>query len=578
MGTMARGWTVGLLLSLLVASGLGAQEAVEEGALPPGVAEDVVEVFNDSTTVRLSAPATIPPGGAIVGDVAVLGGPVTVAGEIRGGLLVVNGDLVFVGEGRVTGDVMVVGGEVRGAGPGAVGGVQVTYRRPLRYRRRGDRIELPPPEEERRPLTADFGPAHSRFTIRAGTSYNRVEGFPVMFGPIVETGTHNPFRVEALGVWRSESGPTLEGDQLGYLLRAEQQWEGPLAVTVGTMVHSEVLPIESWGLSELETSLSTFLLHKDYRDHAKREGWSLYARLKIPRSDLELGAEYRDERHAFQPVSSPWTLWRNGDPWRPQPLVGEGDLRTLGASVLYDGRNDREDPTDGWYVQADVTRGLAGDLELPPYRFVGAPAPVADEPLPVPTGFTTVSLDLRRHLRVSPESDLSLRLLAGGAAGATPPPAQFQRALGGEGSLPGYRLFSMDCGARTARFQLNRPQAPDQDVYAAYGCDRTLLLQAQYRGQLDLGLGLSPHALGSGWDWYPAVDLAPSWIAFADLGKGWVLDGATETVPGLLRADTPTQADVGVGVFLGDLGLLWAVPLQGDNRRVNFFVRLSRRF
>jgi hypothetical protein len=44
------------------------------------------------------------------------------------------------------------------------------------------------------------------------------------------------------------------------------------------------------------------------------------------------------------------------------------------------------------------------------------------------------------------------------------------------------------------------------------------------------------------------------------------------------RIDSPTRADLGVGLFLGGLGLYWSYPLSNRAEGVNFFVRLQRRF
>lgn len=586
MGPTERGWFTGLVVAALFTGAAGdatAQERIEETDLPSSVADEVVAAFNDSATIRLSAPATVAAGSLVVGDVGVLGGPLTIAGEIRGGLIVVNGDLAFEGGGRVTGDVVVIGGEVEGDTVGSVGGALIVYGESLPYRRRGDRIEVSEPDEPWRPLRTDFGPGNSHFTIRAGSSYNRVEGLPVMFGPIVQTRGEHPFRVEALGVWRTESGLSLDDEELGYRLRAEQRFGWSPELALGATVHSEVRPIEDWGLSDLETSLSTFFLHKDYRDHVEREGWSAYVRAEAPSANLELTLEYADENHGFAPVGSPWTLRKNEDPWRPQPLVGVGDLRTLTGTLVHDGRNDPEEPTDGWYALARVTRGVDGDLRLPSYS--DPLGPVADEPVPVPSRFTTGFVDLRRHLRVSPDADLALRLLAGGALGGTPAPPQLQHALGGEGSLPGYDLFEVDCGARERTFHVPREveeedQSPVEPVFATYGCDRVLLFQARYRGHLffDLDFGDEEDDWEEGWDWYPAVDFSPSWVAFVNAGRGWVVENDAWSIPGITRGGSETLVDVGFGVFLGDLGLMWALPLQGDDRGVNFFVRLNRRF
>ncbi len=271
---------------------------------------------------------------------------------------------------------------------------------------------------------------------------------------------------------------------------------------------------------------------------------------------------------------------RNDDPWRSQPLVGEGDLQTLALESVYDTRNDREDPTDGWHVVGRVVRGLDGNLSLPPVLDVGPEDPVPVDPVPVEDNFTTALLDLRRYNRVTPTSDLSFRVLYGGTIAGDELAPQFQQALGGEGSLPGYKLFSIDCGARSGpqRLEIERrafddDSQPRQPVFPRYGCDRAFLFQIAYRSDFALSLDLGGSDEVEGEDdlsWYPVVDLTPSWSVFFDLGEGW-----SERDDSL---DTGTFTDIGLGLFLGELGVYLAYPLEGSDRGVNFFVRLSRRF
>ncbi|MGD2069762.1 MAG: hypothetical protein PVI57_13910, partial [Gemmatimonadota bacterium] len=199
--------------------------------------------------------------------------------------------------------------------------------------------------------------------------------------------------------------------------------------------------------------------------------------------------------------------------------------------------------------------------------------------------FTAALVDLRRYNRVGPASDLSFRLVYGGRLGAAPLPPQFEQALGGEGSLPGYRLFTADCGARRTtslieRVAYDEEEDPSQPVFPRYGCQRAMLFQVEYRSSFDISVDFGPSdedEWDEDWDWYPVVDLTPSWAFFFNAGKAWDgadvlrLDGFDEDLDDVL-------ADVGLGVFLGDLGLYWAYPLTGDDRGVNFFIRLERRF
>jgi hypothetical protein len=365
---------------------------------------------------------------------------------------------------------------------------------------------------------------------------------------------------------RTESESTR--DDLGYRIRLEQRIGVPATLTFGGSAYSEVTPIEDWGLTDLETSVATFFLHRDYRDYFERQGFSLFAGMRVPDTELDLRLEYRNEDHFGVSLASPWTLRRREEPWRPLPLVASGELETVTLSALLDARNDRDEPTDGWYADARVTRGIGGELALPDMFGL-----LIDNGASSSTDFTTGFLDLRRYARIGPGADLTFRTVLAGSLDGGALPAQFQHALGGEGSLPGYRPFSQDCGARSVSFErVDGEGDPScERVFGRYGCDRIALFQVEYRGHLSFDLGLDPDEEDwENWDWYPAVDLTPSWAVFFNAGRGWSRLAA--------GSDTETVADLGVGVFLGDLGLYWAYPLTGEDRRGNFFIRLQRRF
>ncbi len=569
-------WKVGLLLMLLAAP-LGAQERrVEDMSVPRNVADSLVKFFNAPTTIRFRGASGVPDGRSIIGDVAVLGGPFTVAGTIKGNVLVMNGDLIIGDSGRVSGDVTVVGGSAHSTAA-AVEGALVVYSQPLAIQRQGSGIAV---DEKRRPLDQlqyESASTRSRLQLRTEGAYNRVEGFPVMVGPEIETRGDNVLRLDALAIWRSESGFQLNNDHLGYMIRAEQRFGPEGEFSVGATVHSVVDPIERWGLSDIENSLATFLLHEDYRDYYQRRGISLYGQMRLPFEGVRFTAEYRDDRDSYEPVGSPWTLRRNDAPWRPQPLVGEGRLQTIGADLVVDQRNDRADPTDGWYLHARGTLGVGGDLTLPGYLAAPSSPPTTVAPARnLGHDFTFGYLELRRYARLGPTSDVRLRgIVAGSLDGGSLPP-QFQHALGGEGSLPGYSLMSVDCGARSQTYTLLRAGGSRVPTFAHYGCDQIALFQAEYRGNLAWNLNIGPHdEWGDQWNWYPNIDLSPSWSVFFDAGKGWSLANPSSAS---ILTSTETLMDTGVGFALGDLGFYWAWPLNGSNRSVNFFLRIDHRF
>lgn len=567
----------GLLLGA-VAPLQGQARRVEEADLPRWVQEDVINFFNDPSTIHFTGRTRIPSSRVVVGDAASLGGPFTIAGRVDGDLVVVNGDLVFESGGAVTGDVLIVGGRVLGPDLGEIAGTLRVYDEPLRYIQRGDRISSAGRRGEREGMGPRFSWGDARFTVTAGQNYNRIEGLPVMFGPSIRTAGANPLRLDLFAVWRTEMGLDLGSEDFGYALRTEQAVGGRDHVALGGTYFSVVEPVEDWALTNLEASLATFILHKDYRDYYERAGWSAYARFRLPFLPVQLKAEYIEEDHDFARVTSPWSLTKNNDPWRPQPLVAEGRVRFLQGAVTVDTRNNVSDPTDGWYIHVRGRRGLGGSLTRPAYFVAYDDSTSTIDARPFDTDFFTGFLDVRKYNRINPSASLNLRGIVGGALSDVPLPPQYQHALGGPGSLPGFPLFYRDCGAReVARgYELmSEGVAVRQKVFEGYGCDRFALLQAEFRGGLFVDWSLGGNGSEDPWNdegtWYPNVELSPQWSAFFDLGKGWNVAGD----------DSRTLSDVGVGIYLGDLGAYYAFPLTKDEegkRHGNFFIRLSRRF
>lgn len=552
-----------LLATVLLAStaspATARQDLLRGDPLPRDVAEDLGAFLNDPGVVRFDGRASVPDGAGLTGDVGVLDGSLVVAGTVEGGVVVVGGDLELAETGRITGDVILVGGRLRGD-QDRIEGRFFRYDETFTFIVRDGRVALRDTSDRRVGLYL----GGSRLTVRAGTNYNRSEGLPIMFGPVIESRGSNALRVEALAVYRTESDVTR--DRLGYRIGAEQSFGSPVAVTVRGGAYSEVEPIE-YRLSDLESSLTSFLLHRDYRDYHERRGWRLGVGVGVPTLPLDLTLDYRNERHVSLPVGSPWTLVRNDEAWRPMPLVAEGRQELLDARLVLDTRNDEDRPTDGWLVQATGTFGIGDDPVVP--GFGATPEGPVAEATVADGGFATGSLDVRRYARVDPWSHLSFRAFMAGSLDDGVLPPQYQHALGGEGSLPGLGLFDLDCGARESTVFVGREVDPV--AFPWYGCDRVALFQVEFRRSFDWRFELGPDDdEWDHWSWYPRIDLSPAFSVFLGGGQGW---SAAEG-----RPDTARGSDAGVGLHLGDLSFYWAYPLEGGNERVNFFVRLSHRF
>jgi len=568
MRTQTGSWRWALALATLAFHPLAGQETVREREIPPELAVDVLALVNDPGTLLLEGDATIPRDRIVRGPLAMVGGTLTLEGRVDGDVVVLNGVLVLGADASIGGDVLVVGSDVDAPTRARIAGMVTVYTRSLPLVREEGRIA---PRGELRRERPGLVLGRSRLTLRAGRGYNRVEGLPILFGPVIRTSSRNPLRLDALAIFRTDSG--LSVDDLGYWIRLEQGLGGRGRWRLGLAAYSEGQPLEARGLSDLEASLATGIFHRDLRDHFQNEGWRAYLEAEAAGFPATFRLTYRDEDHYSAAVGDPWTLLRRNADWRPLPLVAEGRFQAVEASLEVDRRNNTEDPTDGWYLRAGVTRGVGGSWAVPGYILSDPFASAAVDPVPYESTPTVASADLRRYARVDPRSDLRLRLFYAGSLTRDPIPPQLQTALGGEGSLPGHRRFAMDCGARSMGSMVATVgEEPDtRPVFPRYGCDRSVLFQAQFRQELNFSMGTD------GWDddwddwrWWPDVDLTVAWLLFLDAGRGWSF------TPG--GDDTGTLADVGAGVSVGDLGLYWAYPITGDDRRVNFFVRLQHRF
>src|SRR5204863_1679923 len=373
--------------------------ALEARALPRLVSEEVIRFYNDSSTTRLVWRTRLPRGNEWRGNVAVRSGPVFVAGTVQGTLVVINGDLVFQTGAAGSGDVVVVGGSVDSAAKAKVAGALRQYREPLFYRLRkeGDAIEYAPNLRRRLPTLGaqvSWGTADSRssLTIATGGTFNRVEGLPVVFGPVFDWKLQQNFRlrIDALGVFRSAGDLSDKRSDLGYMFRGELRAGDVRSVGLGLRAFDVVSPVEDWGLHSAEIGWSAFVFGRDYRDYYLNKGWGARA-FAQPERQIGLSLEVRREWQTSVANQDPWTVFRNSETWRPNPSIDEGHYTTIALGGVLDARNDPEEPTSGWLIRTSFEDSRSTDV----VPNTGVPAGLRDA---IPTGsyrFDRIFVDIR---------------------------------------------------------------------------------------------------------------------------------------------------------------------------------------
>jgi hypothetical protein len=539
-------------------------------------ASEVAYLFNGVAGLRNTGETTIAAGDSVVGNVAVLWGPLTIAGTVHGSVIVVNGSVQIQPAAHVDEDVIVTGGTVTGADSTTVGGQVTVHSQSLRFRQAGALIIAESPAGTEIADASWFKHWLRRHVrqrhgfIVEGGPYNRVEGLPVILGPSIRQNTGvGVLRVSALGTYRSADGFAWKGDNLGWNASTELTMGRARNVRVGIAGYDLVRPTESWEMRDVEVSLASFFLHRDYRDYFNTKGAHAWIGVADGKKlSLELGV--RNERWEPRDARDPFTVFRDGARWRHNPELDDGRLWIGELNFRLDTRNDPADPWTGWLIDASFEGGGTNSLTLGPTSPIVRDSASSAQRV----RYTRLFADVRRYNRISPQTQLNLKIVAGGSLGGDPLPLERRFALGGIGTLPGYNFRRSYSGDDV--LACNDP-AVHVDGRPAQ-CDRMLLAQAEFRH--DMRVRLFGRRDADGAQRY-RVDKTLAMVIFADGGRGWV------TGPRLGDIRYPSSAfpsldtfkyDAGAGVDLHWLGVYVAKSLTDWSNPANLIVRLRHRF
>lgn len=533
-----------------------------------------VATYNAERTLRVTGVLEVAAERTIEGDVAVLNGPVRVAGRITGTLAAINAD-VQLSPGASLGGLIVVGGTITGRDAATVRGEVLRRPELLRYHVAEDQ-RLSPEEEptydeawwrrhtRRRPPPSDDRSWHD-FTFTSAHTYNRVEGLPILVGPrIHEVTGWGRFTLEAFGVVRTASPVRWDRGTLGHDVTSELQFGRKLGLGVGGQTFDVVDAVEDWQLNDNEVGLAAVVLHRDFRDYYRRHGGLGFVRLHAG-TDADLTFSLGDERWASARDRDPFSLFRGGDPWRMNPAMDEGTIRLATSRLRVDTRRRESALWGGWYLDAEIERGTG--------RLARDPGLLAMIPVPEDVAYTRGFVDARRYTRLSPDAALNLRFVVGGWMSGDRLPMQRRLSVGGPGTLPGYDFRRawrvhpdvLTCGGTAL------PGAPAL-------CDRVMLVQAEYRS--DFGIRWVRDDARDDW-WRPGFNRHASWVLFADAGRGWSV-GAPDLATTYAKDNVPPlssfRADIGLGIDFGSVGVYVAKATTTAREPINVIVRVKHPF
>jgi hypothetical protein len=411
----------------------------------------------------------------------------------------------------------------------------------------------------------------SGLILTSGKTYNRVEGLPVLIGPVFHDSSGKAaFNVSVLGIIRSADTFHWDHENLGHSVSAGMRVGRERGYEVGISSYDVVTPVETWQLPDPDAGLAAFFVHRDFRDYFNRHGAKATGTFHMSsRSSLSL--EWGDERWAAEGARSVFTIFRNGTRWRPNPLVDAGRFHTAVARANIDTRNNDINPSTGWLILAEYERGTGRVIDAGLASPLARPAPVSQ------LTYGRMLLDLRRYNRLSPNSWINGRLVLGGWLHGDELPLERRFSVGGVGTIPGFDFRKYQPGTVDVSQCSDSGQPPPGNPAQ---CERVALAQLEYRNELH-----SP--LLDFLNWRPirlrgiGFTVQPTAVAFVDAGRGWLVgqpSGTLEYSSHSFPRFGTFRTDVGLGLDLGILGIYVAKSVSSSKEPANVFLRVHRRF
>jgi outer membrane protein assembly factor BamA len=342
-------------------------------------------------------------------------------------------------------------------------------------------------------------------------SFNRVDGWTLgaRFGSRPADGWFPRFEVSAASArHRHPSGR--------YSLEFAQPVLPGRRLLLGGQVRRATDDEDESRSGAIENFLSAFFFRYDYRDYFARSGVALFAEAHaLPW--LAVSATYADHRYGSlaEPAPDAGTAFRHDSPWRDNPAIDEGRMRSAIVGVVLDGRDNPFAPRRGAWLRLESEAsgpGLESDFT-----------------------FTRHQAEARGYWPLTLGMTVKARLLFGTTSAGTLP-VQKQFAVGGISTL---RAHS----------------------YKHHRGDQVFLANVEYgvllwRGRQRSGVRTDVRAL-----------------AFADLGQAW--QGRTYD---LARQQMMFDAGLGLGLADGRLRVYAARDLRDSGSATLWTVRLANPF
>ncbi len=386
-------------------------------------AVDWEDLESETNTYTYSTATLIADSEIVNGNVVVKGADLTVAGTVDGDVVVVGGNLRVRDRGVITGNARVINGDIIKDDGAKIEGYEdrtsaqsTGYREPRRrYTHGATSFDVPWLTEPS---------SYENVVFR----YNRVEGL------FLGLGTEKKY------YWNGERHWNMYGS-VGYGFKSHA-WRGNLGLARQFALRNtdghELLELgaegytltdtkDQWIIHPMENTLSALLIHEDFRDYFKREGYTVHAAYYTVQDYFksEISIAYSADRYDSLSNTADWALFGGEKRFRLNPAIQPGRINSMTASLGLNTVSRLSGGDEGWSIVGTAEfakRSYGGDAEFD--RYV---------------------LDLRRFQPLGRYENFNIRVRGGSGSGILPMQKMYD--LGGLGTLNAFP-FKSETGNR----------------------------------------------------------------------------------------------------------------------------------
>ena len=409
----------------------------------------------------------------------------------------------------------------------------------------------------------------SGLVLSSGKTYNRVEGLPILFGPVFHDSIKSAvLNASVMGIIRSANSFHWDSQNLGHRVSAEMRVGRGRGYALGLSSYDVMTAVEPWQLPDPDAGLAALFGHRDFRDYFNRHGAKATATFNMS-ARSSFAFDWSDERWGSPDERHVFSVFGNGKPWRANPLTDAGRFHLAVLRANIDTRNDEVNPSTGWLILAEYERGTGTITDF------GLTSPLT-RPFPSPNvTYGRGLFDIRRYNRLSPTTTFNARLVLGGWLHGDELPLERRFSVGGIGTVPGFDFRRYDAGTVDVSQCSNGGTPPPGNPAQ---CERVAVGQLEYRQEMPFFNFLNARPIrlrGIGFT------VEPTAVAFVDAGRGWLVGPAFADLQysshSFPRFGT-FRTDVGLGLDLGLIGVYVAKAVSSSKEPANVFLRVHRRF